>query len=364
MYVRQIDENPYSQIESSDQDAIDSCHNLQTTSACSSVQPDEPDHEQEQQVRQVRPSSMMLMERSKSLSGSVQDVQMLPPINASKLSKGLSLRSLAPARPMLHPHANNMMIHHGAPFVQPYYPAFNSVAPTHVDKATLKLWKKNKSKSMANLIPNAACHQLPPPPPFMFMPPPPFAHPHQQQPMPITGNIHTIKKKSKKNKQLQKLQAQQQQQWLMHHQQQQQQMLMAQQAVNVQSAHDIMYMPPMRSLTPLPSGSQQAASNISGYLTGPRRKAEPEQEQNIYRRKGHLNERAFSYSIRQEQRSRSGSLANLVTSDESPDLMTMMQQLQLDTAPKTASIKRSQFNSISALRPNKPRQVQPPAAPE
>lgn len=31
----------------------------------------------------------------------------------------------------------------------------------------------------------------------------------------------------------------------------------------------------------------------------------------IYRRKGHLNERAFSYSIRQEHRSRSNSLANL-----------------------------------------------------
>lgn len=32
----------------------------------------------------------------------------------------------------------------------------------------------------------------------------------------------------------------------------------------------------------------------------------------IYRKKGHLNERAFSYSIRQEHRSRSyGSLANL-----------------------------------------------------
>ena len=32
----------------------------------------------------------------------------------------------------------------------------------------------------------------------------------------------------------------------------------------------------------------------------------------IYRRKGHINERAFSYSIRQEHRSRSyGSLANL-----------------------------------------------------
>lgn len=32
----------------------------------------------------------------------------------------------------------------------------------------------------------------------------------------------------------------------------------------------------------------------------------------IYKKKGHLNERAFSYSIRQEHRSRSyGSLANL-----------------------------------------------------
>lgn len=33
---------------------------------------------------------------------------------------------------------------------------------------------------------------------------------------------------------------------------------------------------------------------------------------NFFRKKGHLNERAFSYSIRQEHRSRSyGSLANL-----------------------------------------------------
>ncbi|KAK8786229.1 uncharacterized protein LOC144099130 [Amblyomma americanum] len=39
----------------------------------------------------------------------------------------------------------------------------------------------------------------------------------------------------------------------------------------------------------------------------------------IYRRKGHLNERAFSYSIRQEHRSRSNSLANLHFLNGAPD---------------------------------------------
>lgn len=40
----------------------------------------------------------------------------------------------------------------------------------------------------------------------------------------------------------------------------------------------------------------------------------------IYRKKGHLNERAFSYSIRQEHRSRSyGSLANLKFASPTPN---------------------------------------------
>ncbi|XP_053208373.1 uncharacterized protein LOC128392380 [Panonychus citri] len=38
----------------------------------------------------------------------------------------------------------------------------------------------------------------------------------------------------------------------------------------------------------------------------------------LYKRKGHLNERAFSYSIRQEHRSRSNSLANLAIDDSIP----------------------------------------------
>lgn len=64
----------------------------------------------------------------------------------------------------------------------------------------------------------------------------------------------------------------------------------------------------------------------------------------IYKRKGHLNERAFSYSIRQEHRSRSyGSLANLkfaappvlpndVNKEEikkEREIMQMMQDLEL-----------------------------------
>lgn len=58
--------------------------------------------------------------------------------------------------------------------------------------------------------------------------------------------------------------------------------------------------PPHPPPPPMRADEEEDMDEESPYDTG------------IYRRKGHLNERAFSYSIRQEHRSRSyGSLANL-----------------------------------------------------
>lgn len=57
--------------------------------------------------------------------------------------------------------------------------------------------------------------------------------------------------------------------------------------------------------------SKKMAQSMNG-LDDPNLDGESPYNTGIYRKKGHLNERAFSYSIRQEHRSRSyGSLANL-----------------------------------------------------
>lgn len=64
----------------------------------------------------------------------------------------------------------------------------------------------------------------------------------------------------------------------------------------------------------------------------------------IYRRKGHLNERAFSYSIRQEHRSRShGSLASLQFNP--PDMKKEREIMQMVSA--------LDINDESTLRRNR-----------
>lgn len=122
---------------------------------------------------------------------------------------------------------------------------------------------------------------------------------------------------------------------------------------NKQMVEEPMYLPSNRALSPISSYQpvnfpheaymmhQYATMESQGKLTKKREKQEKQQQQQankmnkkftqsmnglddpnlgdespyntgIYRKKGHLNERAFSYSIRQEHRSRSyGSLANL-----------------------------------------------------
>lgn len=99
------------------------------------------------------------------------------------------------------------------------------------------------------------------------------------------------------------------------------------------SAEEPMYIPAVRAMSPTSSYQPGMYPHeqyfMQNYGTTPRphkQKAEhsskkehrkdpsdPDSPFNtgIYRKKGHLNERAFSYSIRQEHRSRSNSLANL-----------------------------------------------------
>lgn len=68
----------------------------------------------------------------------------------------------------------------------------------------------------------------------------------------------------------------------------------------------------------------------------------------IYRRKGHLNERAFSYSIRQEHRSRShGSLASLQFSPpdmKEREIAQMVSGLDLNDGPETMQRRSQQTN--------------------
>lgn len=91
---------------------------------------------------------------------------------------------------------------------------------------------------------------------------------------------------------------------------------------------------PMYAAHPMGPEGGPAAFLVQHYATAERRPRKKKGKKNkeedgdgspfgtgIYRRKGHLNERAFSYSIRQEHRSRSyGSLANLkfANGDASP----------------------------------------------
>lgn len=75
------------------------------------------------------------------------------------------------------------------------------------------------------------------------------------------------------------------------------------------------YPPPPQALIdqrPLSMSNRKLAQSAAAGLDEPNSGDETPGGTGIYRRKGHLNERAFSYSIRQEHRSRShGSLASL-----------------------------------------------------
>ncbi|XP_054154917.1 uncharacterized protein LOC128953460 [Oppia nitens] len=68
------------------------------------------------------------------------------------------------------------------------------------------------------------------------------------------------------------------------------------------------------------SGSSEMESSSSPFNTG------------IYKKKGHLNERAFSYSIRQEHRSRSNSLTNLHfdTNNAQPDESSVLSSVMMN----------------------------------
>ncbi|RWS17166.1 uncharacterized protein B4U79_15748 [Dinothrombium tinctorium] len=100
------------------------------------------------------------------------------------------------------------------------------------------------------------------------------------------------------------------------------------------ASEEPLYIPPMRPLTPLSNYPQQIDPHyvqfpVQTYGTSRKERSKKEKRKDsncesespfntgIYRKKGHLNERAFSYSIRQEHRSRSNSLANIqFTNDE------------------------------------------------
>ncbi|KAK6642178.1 hypothetical protein RUM44_013901 [Polyplax serrata] len=101
--------------------------------------------------------------------------------------------------------------------------------------------------------------------------------------------------------------------------------------------------------SPMANGNHSPPNEESLVGTSPDNDEESPFNTGIYRKKGHLNERAFSYSIRQEHRSRSyGSLANLkfstpmhngggsnlnvsskVESKKEREIMQMMQDLDL-----------------------------------
>lgn len=70
----------------------------------------------------------------------------------------------------------------------------------------------------------------------------------------------------------------------------------------------------------------------------------------IYKKKGHLNERAFSYSIRQEHRSRSNSLSNLVFENGPPTSGTRNGEEVLNQSNHASSV---------SLRSNEPGPKQP-----
>ncbi|GBP66493.1 hypothetical protein EVAR_85640_1 [Eumeta japonica] len=77
-------------------------------------------------------------------------------------------------------------------------------------------------------------------------------------------------------------------------------------------------------------GTLKPAQSMSGLDAGA-----ADEGGGIYRKKGHLNERAFSYSIRQEHRSRShGSLANLKFSAPAPASPPEVSFLRADLPPR------------------------------
>lgn len=342
-------------------------------------------------------NSYKIWPTSKSLSGSVKNLN-LSSKEAAKVAKGASMRSLRP-RQMVMPN----MLPPPMPFIpihaipHPFYPH-----PLIDKPPKSKLLKKMKSKSMITLVPQNTpipSHAIPigQAPPFLqqsfngkqqqmmlinphahhpaYGPPPqmlPPMIPIAGTPQPITGNLHSIKKKSKKSKEEKKLLQQQlnEMQFLGQHPGQH------------LGQHPPIYIPPMRPLTPLANylGNQSPINQKyliqtigpqglgSIYHTAPRNRKESkklskkekdklsaidadelqaminnqnlanyhnQQQQQaaqqsannrsnspfntgIYR-KGHLNERAFSYSIRQEHRSRSNSVANLNFSPDEVD---------------------------------------------
>lgn len=354
----------------------------------------------EEDVALIHNSYKTMWSTSKSLSGSVKNLN-LSSKEAARIAKGASMRSLRP-RQMVMP---NML---GAPisFVPIHAMPHPQLIPhPQLDgkssKSTNKLLKKMKSKSMITLVPQPTSIQTPIPPhaiPIGQIPPQFLTngkHPHQQMmfinhpqgiyghlppmipttPQPITGNIHSIKKKSKKNKEKQLLQQQLSElQFLGQHQGQP------------------ILIPPMRPLTPLTNylDSNQKyliqtigpQNTTSIYHTAPRNRKELEklnkklnkkgdklsainadelqaminnqnnlnnyhnkqsnkQQSNsnspfntgLYRKKGHLmniNERAFSYSIRQEHRSRSNSVANLNFNQDEVDHLQSANYLPSD----------------------------------
>lgn len=105
------------------------------------------------------------------------------------------------------------------------------------------------------------------------------------------------------------------------------------------------YPPPPQILPSEPrplgmSSRKLAQSAAAGLDDSGNSGAESPNGTGIYRRKGHLNERAFSYSIRQEHRSRShGSLASLQfngpDSKKEQEIAQMVSGLDLNDGPET-----------------------------
>lgn len=348
--------------------------------------------EEDEDVALINSSSYKIWPTSKSLSGSVKNLN-LNSKEAAMVAKGASMRSLRPRQMvmpnMLPPPMPFIPIHAIPPHAMPH-PAFYPL----IDKPPKsKLLKKMKSKSMITLVPQNApipSHAIPigQAPPFlqqsfngkhqqmMLINHPPYGPPPQMlppmipiagTPQPITGNLHSIKKKSKKSKEEKKMLQQQlnEMQFIGQH---------PGQHMGQHLGHHLgqpVYIPPMRPLTPLANylGNQSPINQKylihtvgphaglgSIYHTAPRNRKESKKlskkekdklsaidadelqaminNQNLANyhnqqaqqsannrsnspfntgiyRKGHLNERAFSYSIRQEHRSRSNSVANL-----------------------------------------------------
>lgn len=128
------------------------------------------------------------------------------------------------------------------------------------------------------------------------------------------------------------------------------------------------YPPPNGSMMhdrPIAMSNRKLAQSANGLDASDNSDSESQGGTGIYRRKGHLNERAFSYSIRQEHRSRShGSLASLQFNNP-PDLKKereiaqMMSSLDLNddatiyrrTQPQQQMSNANQIHSQSMIMP-------------